>query len=180
MPGNRIRGLTLTELLTGLAVASLLAAVGVPGYSRLVEQEQLVAASNQLLMHIHAARSTAAQYRTVGTLCPVPAATSGERCGSDWNAGYRVFADRNGNAVLDAPDDTLIAQVEAQSSTTLAWRSFRRLNYLQFDATGVTRALNGTFVLCRTGTHAMERKIVVNIAGRARVQRFKTGVSPDC
>ncbi len=180
MPSQRFRGLTLTELLTTIVVLSLLAAVGIPSYARLLQQEQLVSASNQLLMHIQLARNTAAQYRTVATLCPVPVAVSDERCGNDWNAGYRVFADRNGNAVLNGPDDTLIAQVEVQSQTTVAWRSFRRLNFLQYDATGVTRALNGTFVLCQTGVPAMERKIVVNLAGRARTQRFKAGLSPDC
>ncbi len=180
MPARRIRGFTLSELLTSIVVVAMLAGVGFPSFARLLQQEQLVAGSNQLLTHIQLARTTAAQYRTVATLCPAPVAVSDERCGSDWNAGYRVFSDRNGNAVLNAPDDKLIAQAAAQSSTTVAWRSFRRLNFLQFDATGVTRALNGSFVLCHTGPPAMERKIVVNIGGRARVQRFKAGISPDC
>ena len=177
---KKVRGFTLTELLTSVVIVTLLASVGLPSSVRLLQHEQLVAASNELLTHVYLARSTAAQYRTVATLCPAPARVSDERCGIDWNAGYRVFADRNGNALLNTPDDTLVAQVADDPSTTIAWRSFRRLSYLQFDATGVTRALNGSFILCRPSTPAIERKIIVNIAGRARIQRFRPGVSPDC
>lgn len=177
---NRSHGLSLPELLTVVVIIAALTAVGLPSTLRLVRNEQLASTTNELLTHIQLARHSAAQYRTIATLCPVPARPTEDRCGSNWNAGYRVFADRNGDAALNLAEDTLIAQTELQAGVTVTWRSFRRLTRLQFDATGITRALNGTFVLCGAGTPPLERKIVVNLAGRARIQRYESGTSPDC
>ena len=58
-PRTRQRGLTLVELMIGLTVVAIVAAVGVPNFRNFVADQNRVIATNDLLSALHLARSEA-------------------------------------------------------------------------------------------------------------------------
>ena len=56
---NRVRGVTLLELLVALAIGSILLGVGIPAYESVVRNNRLATDTNELVAAIHYARSEA-------------------------------------------------------------------------------------------------------------------------
>ncbi len=172
---TRWHGVTLVELLVTISIAGVLLTAAVPAMHELVRSSRLDMSTRQLHGHIQLARTAAVQFRQVATICPRegPAGTTGTGCGRDWMRGYVVFVDSDGDAVRDAPGDTLLAEVPASPGVHISWRGFRRREALQFRADGATHLSNGTFTLCPTGIAAASDvvRLVINVGGRTRTDR---------
>jgi len=76
---QRRRGFTLIELMITLAVASILAAISVPAYSRLIATQRINAVSSDLYLSLVKARSEAVKRNINVTLAPV---------GGVWTSGW--------------------------------------------------------------------------------------------
>lgn len=182
---NHWRGITLVELLVATSVAGILVTAALPAAHELVLASRLDTSMRQLHNHIQLTRTAAVQFRRFATLCPRGGRhdASGQRCGTDWDQGYVVFVDRDGDGTRDVPDDTLLAEAPASIGVHTTWRSFRRRDALQFRADGATHLANGTFTLCHAGSgdlvgeHAEPGadvrvvRLVVNVGGRTRTDR---------
>lgn len=104
---RRLRGVTLPELMTTLAVLAVTTTVGVPGLGRMVSDHRAATRINALVGALALARSEAVSAASQAALCPYAdtgAAAPAERyvCtdGSDWSGGwivYRIAADEAGN-----------------------------------------------------------------------------------
>ena len=113
------RGLTLVELVTTLAVASVSLAVVVPAWSALSAKTRITTGANGLLTQLRYARSTAVTRHTTVSLCP---STDGESCSGDpfgWDAGYLVFQDDNRNRRRDDGETLLRRVAEAGGGVRL-------------------------------------------------------------
>lgn len=172
---TRCHGVTLVELLVAISIAGILLTAAMPAMHELVRTSRLDMSTRQLHGHIQLARTAAVQFRQVATLCPRDGRTgsTGTSCGRDWTRGYVVFLDADGDAVRDAPGDTLLADVPASPGVQVSWRGFRRRDALQFRADGATHLSNGTFTLCPTGIAAARNvvRLVINVGGRTRTDR---------
>ena len=171
----RTRGLTLIELLIGLAVAAVLLGLAIPTFNDFVARNRSAAAINQFVGAMYLGRQSAVSFRSTVTLCPgTPAAGCGPR--DSWHLGSLLFIDRNADGRLDA-DDAIIRGVPAlPTGTRLSWRSFRNRSYLQFMSTGLTNWQNGTLLYCPPGGDPrFARAAIVNAQGRVRTARDRDG-----
>ena len=95
-------GWSMAELLAVLAVASILAATGIPGLRELIRSQQLKAASGDLVSAIGLARAQALARGETVTVLPKGAG------GADWTRGWTVFLARDGDR-QPGPGDTILA-----------------------------------------------------------------------
>ncbi|MFN3564500.1 MAG: GspH/FimT family pseudopilin [Burkholderiaceae bacterium] len=151
---RRQRGVTLIETATAACVSAVLAASALPSVSAALDNHRLTAATNDLVLAVNLARSTATAQRARVVLAP--------RSGADWTSGWRVFVDGNNNGRLDAGEAVVRefdAAPKALSITPHFGTSYSGA-YLSFDNMGnVRRAGSGGFVLGR---------LVLSLGGEAR------------
>lgn len=158
---RRQRGVTLIETATAACVAAVLAASALPSMSAALDGHRLTTATNDLVLAVNLARSTATAQRTRVVLAP--------RAGADWTSGWRVFVDdNNNNGRLDAGEAVVREFDAAPSGLSIAPHFGTSYGgaYLSFDNMGNLRRLSsGGYVLGR---------LVLTLGGDARSLCFST------
>lgn len=167
MPGQR--GLTLIELLVTMTVLALVLGIGVPGLRDFVLNNRQVSAVNEMVASMQYARTESVARNGFVSLCPSSNQTG---CtGGNWDTGWIIFSDLDGDGSVDG-DDTVVRAVEP-------------LNNLDFssDVAALTYRRNGrstatgTFTLCDARGDSHGKVILMDLAGRPRVQKL-TGSCP--
>jgi len=151
---------TLLELLITIAILATLTAMAAPPLGRLIADQQLSAQANGWLSLALYARQEAMRQGQPMQLCQ----WHDNRCVSDSHTPWSVLpvnagSDRDVLRSLQLPDHTL-----RQHSN--------RLRYV-FQPRG--HATNGSLTLCDSRGRVQARRVVLNMAGRPRVQRLPTG-----
>lgn len=164
MPG-KIYGRTLIEMMCALAVVALLLTTALPNLQSLIESNQRIQTNNQMVATLLHARSRAVFTRQIITLCGGQHDCSGTR---QWQGSLLVFIDKNANGKID-PDDEILYQSEIKEDFSWHWN--RTNGYIQFEADGSTRALNGTLTLCKDSVP--QNHIVISLSGRTRTEPAK-------
>jgi type IV fimbrial biogenesis protein FimT len=166
---NRRAGLTLIELLVVLAVAAILFGVAAPAFQLSLQRLRLQAAANDLQAAIDLTRSEAMARGHKVMMAPL------ELAGANWQSGWSVFVDRNGNRRPD-PGEPLIYQHDAlrpDLSVTARFTAGGTPDYIAYNAAGrACRADNS--LTARWGTLSLKqgghtRNIIINMLGRVRV-----------
>jgi len=167
---SRVKGFTLLELLVTFTLLSVLLGLAVPAMSLWLQHQKSTALQYSLIHSINFSRTQSVTLQTNVTLCP-----GSENCVNEWGQEILIFADNNGNGFLENEEQLLKHLFLDNSAQDLSWSSFRRKPYLQFDATGLTTALNGTFHYCpRDSKNPYGFSISLAKTGRVRVK------DPDC
>ncbi|MCY3837220.1 MAG: GspH/FimT family protein [Gammaproteobacteria bacterium] len=166
-------GLTLSELLTTLVVAALLAGAAVPAMSALTTRAKADAALEQLSRAIRFTRYQAITHRTNATLCPGRETECGRR--DSWHEGAMVFLDANANGVRDA-GEAVLQRLPPLEGLRVRWRSFRNRKSLSMRPDGTTDWQPGNMVVCPVdGDAKLARQLIVNAQGRVRFSRDEDG-----
>jgi type IV fimbrial biogenesis protein FimT len=168
-PPRQVRGLTLVELITTLAVAGVSLALLVPTWSGLVDRSQVTTTANQLLTVLRYARNEAVNRNRTISLCP---SADGKRCSGDpfgWQHGYLVFEDRDGDRKRAAGEDLL--RVQNPLPTGLRLHSTAGRPAVRFRPDGAAWSTNTTFSVCLGDETTHNRAVVLLGTGRARVDR---------
>ena len=165
MNTNNQSGLTLLELIVGIAVLGILLAVGVPSFQSTVDSNRLAAQTNSLVTALNLARSEAVKRGQPVSVC---ASTNQTTCSgaTAWTTGWIAFTDANGAAgTLNAPGDTVLQAWQALSgpaelNSTVA--------YVQYQPTGRSVApVAVSFQLRKPGCSGpYSRTISVAVTGR--------------
>jgi type IV fimbrial biogenesis protein FimT len=123
---NRIRGMSLLELMIGISVLGILVGLGVPTFRTFTANSRVTAATNNLVTALAVARSEALRRSTAGGVC---ATTDGASCSgaADWSSGWLAFVDLDGDGVVGAadnngdgaPDELLQVWPALEGNTTL-------------------------------------------------------------
>lgn len=114
MGRSRTAGFTLIELMVTIAIVAILLAVALPSFQGSMRSNQVATSTNQLIASISLAGSAARKRRGAG-LC---ATADGSSCGADWNQGWMVWADTNGDGAPSA-GETVVQHVQAHPALSL-------------------------------------------------------------
>lgn len=124
----RQKGFTLVELIVTVSLAAIVLMFAVPSFSELISNTRLTTLTNDLVTHIHLARSEAVKRRMAITLC---SSDDGATCSgnTDWGAGWILFTDRGKDRSIDTDDELIRVKSETESGPSLK-ASHAHLSYL--------------------------------------------------
>lgn len=169
-----MRGITLIELLTTLAIAAILSTLALPSAINLVRNHRATAAINGMIGQVQYVRSTAITARRTITLCPGQPPACGRR--NAWHLGSFAFIDNNKNGRRDGADKVVKVFGPAAEPGEFTWRSFRNRKSLSINGTGLTNWQNGSFRYCpANGDARFARQAILNAQGRVRYARDQDG-----
>jgi type IV fimbrial biogenesis protein FimT len=167
--GLRGKGVSLVELLVVLALAAILAGVAMPAFHDVLRRQRLRTATNDLLAAIDLTRSQAIARGGKVLMAPL------EPGGADWQPGWTVFVDQNGNRRPDAGELLIYRHGPIADGIIVSskFSSGAAPTYLAYNAAG--RACSaGNSLAARWGTLSLAqgedvRNIKINMLGRVRV-----------
>lgn len=96
---SRKSGFTLLELLVTIAIAGILIALAVPGFTSFIGSNRAEVQKSSFVNAINYARSEAVKRGVTIRITPLVA--------SKWQGGWRIWSDVNNDAVLSATDTEL-------------------------------------------------------------------------
>jgi type IV fimbrial biogenesis protein FimT len=175
-------GYTLIELMSMLAVVSILVSVGLPMLNVFFDSNRMVSNTNDLVAGLNIARSEAIKQQIRITLCQ--SADSASCTGSgQWEDGWIVFQDPNGNATVDGGERILRLNAAVDGQVTIRSNDVGNLiaSSVSFTSRGLPKALNGgaqsgTFRICdkrglkvnADGVSTVARGVVLSPSGKVR------------
>ncbi|RYF31255.1 MAG: prepilin-type N-terminal cleavage/methylation domain-containing protein [Comamonadaceae bacterium] len=115
MSRRHITGFTLLELMVTVSIAAILLALALPSFQSSMRSNRVATATNELLASLALARSEAVRNTRGAGLCT---SADGASCGGGWNSGWLVWADTNGDGLVDA-GETVIRYSQGKASTTI-------------------------------------------------------------
>ena len=170
--GNCDKGFTLVELIMALGVLGLTMAFAVPSFVTVISNNRISSSANDFVGSLQLAKAESAARIEPTTICKKNIAGTGCLTSGDWQQGWIVFSDNNGNAAVDA-GDTVVLNHEALDSQITFNGTAGVTNSITFNPSGRT-SITGTQVLimCDARGFAESAKgILVTITGRGNVMK---------
>lgn len=190
-PSARPRGVSLIELMVGIALLAILLAIAAPNFQGMTASSRLTSASNDLLGTLQQARAQAIRTGSRVTVCK---STNGTQCnttaGVGWDQGWIVFQDTtriNFDAQVEDGEAILSYTTAIPNGTTIAGNA-AVANYVSFAADGRPRLMGGavqagSLRVCTAADSLTDntraRDIVLTTTGQISVTR-PGGVAEDC
>lgn len=152
------RGVTLIELMIGIAIAAILVSVGVPSFKQLMINNEITQTRDNLYTTVISARSEAIRRGKDITLA---------RSGTTWAAGWSLFIDTDKDGTVDTGEEILKVGQANTNVMSISWSGTQ--NYVRFNSQGLLTAssLAGTFTLCHSqGGAAYAKSVNISTTGR--------------
>jgi len=166
-------GFTLVELVITLAVAGVLLGIGVPNMQNFVKNNRMVSMTNEMLADLNYARSEALKRSRNVHICKTADAKAATpfcnpTAGDAWTTGWLIWADENGNNVLDNvhPSELLRINQGASGTVTIQTANADIKNEVIFTKLGLLSNLGGTFNLCDDRGSPKGRTVSITTTGR--------------
>ncbi len=174
-------GFTLYELLTTMLIVGVVLAIGVPNMQSFRQNSRMTSTANDLHSSIYVARSEAARSKAIVTVCAsADSMATTPTCGGELEAGWIIFADTDGDIVVDAGEVVLKRFPVIEPGIVI--NTPGPDDYFSFAATGLGRGnvlaspALATAILCDlrgnirgAGGKSTARVLVVTPLGRATV-----------
>lgn len=159
------RGFTLVELVIVVALVAMLAAVAVPSYRALVQNNRATAQANELVTSLNLARSEAIKRGLPAAAC---ASVDQSTCSgaTNWASGWIVFTDGTGVAGTRDAADVVLQAWQAQQGNPTITGSASSIRYLASGSAALPTNFAVSLPDC-TGDRG--RAISVSAAGRPRI-----------
>ena len=176
MSKRRQQGLTALELLVTMAIVAILLAAGVPAFKNYGWNLRLKTAMDVLQTDLNLARGRAISHNIQTVICP---AINSKDCSglSDWQDGWIVFTDLNGDRHKQDGEPLL---KYASAVEFLDISSSRSRSYLRFYPNGTAPGSNITILFCDQRGAAHASKIAVSNSGRIRMETGDIESTENC
>lgn len=185
MNENSSNGFTLIELIVTMAIAVILITVAAPSFTESLRGNRLATTTNDFMSSLLVARSEAVKRGGYVTVCKKNSAGTDCDNSAQWENGWIVFADSDGDKSLDHDGDTNVCESgqdadcvikvhDALSSSFTLNGDSNFTNTVTYTSNGQTTT-SGSLVLCdnRDGNGVPEartsRVIIINNVGRVQV-----------
>jgi type IV fimbrial biogenesis protein FimT len=178
---NKSRGFSLLELLVVLAIVAILATLAVPSFKSMIQSSTMSSNVNTFLADMRFARSESIRLGGGVVMCrsnapeatnPVCNNLSGPG-GNGWVSGWIIFHDLNNNGAKEASEPLLRVQAAIKSIDSITESKASPTAMFQFTATGRLLNLNSATSLQFGGNptfaNEVQRKVCINLGGRARI-----------
>lgn len=161
MSKRRMKGFTLLELMVTIAIAAILLSLALPSFQGVIRSNRVSTATNELLASLSLARSEAIRNTRGAGIC---ASADGASCGTDWNSGWLVWSDTDGDGAVDA-GETVVRYTQGKASTTITGTA----STLAFDQRGRSRGVQRTVGITPSDVATPARCITISVTGQTRV-----------
>lgn len=175
---KKYSGFSVIELMVVLAVAAIIVGIAIPGMVQFLAERSLVSDVSKFNVAVAFARSEAVTRGQPVTLCP---SGNGATCDAtlQWQDGWIVFRDINGDGAVDLGTDTCAATEDCILRTDEGMKVNSLLNAdqnrMQFNARGERAAGSATVIsLCHPDAQRIHT-VRVSASGSASVS-IATGV----
>ncbi|MET0065734.1 MAG: GspH/FimT family pseudopilin [Candidatus Thiodiazotropha sp.] len=160
-------GLTLTELVIGVSLVSILLSLAVPGFNTLRVRSQQTTLVNGFSSLFHQARSMAILEESRQILCP---STDQQTCqpGNDWSQGLILVADIDGNGQAD-PGEPVQAVFSAEPDSNIQIHSSPYRTQVHYLSDGRPSGYNLSLAFCDPQKRVEGKYLIVNNVGRIRI-----------
>lgn len=163
-------GLTLVELMTTLAILTLVSTFGMTAFADAISRNRVHTTLHLVSADLAMARSTAIMRRDQVVACPGDA-LSGCRADADWSRGWIVFTDSDGDRQPDSQHDLLrVSNPPSGASGSIRLASTRA--FVRYQRDGRSAGSNLTINVCSKQT--LSGQVIVNNLGRVRSVRPST------
>lgn len=176
-------GFTLTELLITMAVLGILGTIAVPGMLNVVQTNQRVSATNDLVQSMRMARSEAIARNQRVIVC---ASRDGSNCGTaaDWSIGWIGFNDADGDGAPGGADESILLHSTGGNKITIRPRTFDSTFTYRPNGRVMAESVDentGEFVFCDDRGPQEGRVLSVGSSGRPQLSHtHANGAAPDC
>jgi prepilin-type N-terminal cleavage/methylation domain-containing protein len=177
------KGFTLYELMITLTIVGMVMAIGVPNMLAYSQNSRMTGTANDLHAAFHFARSEASRAKTFITICAsANSMAASPTCNGDWEDGYIVFLDLDGDVAVGVGETILRAVPGLPDGVYM--KVVNDAKYFSFAGTGLGRGQVGAapaltqVVMCdkrgnikAAGGNSAARLFVATPLGRATIQR---------
>ncbi|SOY82272.1 putative TYPE 4 FIMBRIAL PILIN fimT-related TRANSMEMBRANE PROTEIN [Cupriavidus taiwanensis] len=167
---RRTGGLTLVELVAGLAILCVFTAAAYPVFSGMLARQQVTLAADRLAMSLALARATALSRRVEVTLQPLP----GE---STLSPGWQLAT------AGASPDQPVVLSVVEPGTPCLSVtlrQTVRGANVLKFLPVGYSRSEQGGFQAATFTLGCRGEQRQVRLGAQGRIRLCTPGRDADC
>ena len=171
------QGFTLIELLVTLAVAGVLLAVGVPGFTKLIKDNRLATSVNELAGSFSLARMEAVRRGARVVMCKSDdQSTCSTSTSVGWRDGWLIFIDKDADDVVDStgsdPEPVVQKHAALDEGVTVS-PSSALSNRIRFRASGRPME-SGSFTVCDDRQGSYGRMLQIDGTGRVRLLKDQT------
>lgn len=166
-------GFTLIELMITLGIAGILFGIALPNFSSVMLNAARTNVTNEFALAMTYARTEAVKRGMTVTVCSRSTDTACS-AGANWDKGWLVFVDVNGNGSVDNPgvtDQILKVHEALPGNHSLRAGTLPRVS---FKNTGFSPGFSDTFRLCDIRGASQGKSIAVSLQGRLRTQTGTT------
>ena len=173
-------GFTLIEALVVVTIVAILAALAIPSFTQLLQNNRVAAASSAMQVALNLARSEAVKRGADARVTVAANSLAGA-----WNNGWTVFLDKTGNAnngVAPSSDSASITRLElvAALSPSVSFSQTGTLNYFTYNGQG--RLITSTGAVANRSFWFFEGNsdkycLIINTTGRVRSDRVGSAAS---
>ncbi len=172
--GNNERGFTLIEVIVVMVIIGIAAAIAIPSLSGFTTSSGVTSAANDLVSAFNLARSEAVTRQLNVSVCKSGNMTSCDTSGTDWEQGWIVFSDVDGDGVVDGGTDNILRVYQSPGGSITMTAGASLANRLTYATTGFPNPLITGVEAARTITvtaGSSTIQVITNNTGRIRTNR---------
>lgn len=170
MPSKRQTGVTMIELMIVIVIASILAAIAAPSFSRFINDTRQTSTMSQLTGDLNRARSEAIKRNARVLVCVRDAAGTDCGAGTDWRNGWLACSDSNEDGSCDAATAANPNPITVHPALNAHLTLTGSAASIVFNPNG-TQGAGGVATLTLSGNWSGAQNKITNIAATGNISR---------